>query len=62
MGVSPLFSLVVSYNLVNLFLDFDMYAVLVEASVFIAAAGSISLIKPIGLTRPVLFKEGNKVK
>lgn len=60
--VSPLFSLVISYNLVKLFLDFDIYAVVVGASVFIATAGSISLIKPIGLTKPVLFKEGNKVK
>ncbi|WP_046175713.1 inorganic phosphate transporter [Domibacillus indicus] len=60
--VSPLFSLVISYNLVKLFLDFDIYAVVVGVSVFIATIGSISLIKPIGLTKPVLFKEGNKAK
>lgn len=60
--VSPLFSLVVSYNLVKLFLDFDIYAVAIGVSVFIATTGSISLINPIGFTRTPYLKEGTKVK
>lgn len=45
--VSPLFSLVISYNLVKLFLDFDIYSVVIVIAVFIATIGSIGLLKPI---------------
>ncbi|CAI8758918.1 hypothetical protein CHCC14809_0522 [Bacillus licheniformis] len=43
--VSPVFSLVISYSLVKIFLDFDLYSVAVVLCVFLATLGSISLMK-----------------
>ncbi|AJO18452.1 MULTISPECIES: inorganic phosphate transporter [Bacillus] len=43
--VSPVFSLVISYSLVKIFLDFDLYSVAVVLCVFLATLGSVSLMK-----------------
>ncbi|MED2976750.1 inorganic phosphate transporter [Bacillus swezeyi] len=46
--VSPVFSLVISYSLVKIFLDFDLYSVSVVLCVFLATLGSVSLMKQAG--------------
>jgi sulfate permease len=43
--LSPVVSLVISYNLVKLFLDFDMYSVVLVLCVFLGTIGTISLIE-----------------
>jgi sulfate permease len=45
--VSPVFSLVISYGLMKLFIDSDIYTVVVLVSVCLATIGIISLIKTI---------------
>ena len=45
--VSPVFSLVISYGLMKLFIDSDIYTVIVLVSVCLATIGIISLIKTI---------------
>lgn len=43
---SPIFSLVISYNLVKLILDFNIYSIVIVMSVIITVVGMISLIEP----------------
>ncbi|WP_174735096.1 inorganic phosphate transporter [Mesobacillus harenae] len=60
--VSPLFSLVISYNLVKIFLDFDIYSVVIVIAVFVATIGSISLLKSSDYKKTVFYKENARVK
>lgn len=58
--ISPCFSLVISYNLVKIFIDFDFYSIILVGSVFIATIGLASFRMPV--TRAVLSKKSTKVK
>ncbi|WP_077622738.1 inorganic phosphate transporter [Sediminibacillus massiliensis] len=51
--VSPFFSLVISYNLVIVFLDFDFYSLGLVCCVFVATIGMIGLWKPIRKSKEV---------
>ncbi|SDJ84936.1 inorganic phosphate transporter [Sediminibacillus albus] len=54
--ISPLFSLVISYNLVKIFIDFD-FTGLVMIIVFIAIVGLLSLWKPANKSRVIYDKK-----
>ncbi|WP_281258885.1 MULTISPECIES: inorganic phosphate transporter [Bacillus] len=55
--MSPFFSLVLSYNLVKLFMDFDLYSITAVLCVFVATVGFMSLIKPRNKKKPVFYKK-----
>ncbi|MCF6408153.1 inorganic phosphate transporter [Pseudalkalibacillus salsuginis] len=56
--VSPVFSLVISYGMVKVLLDSDFYTLSVIGSVFIATAGSLSLIKTIRAEKRTIHEQG----
>lgn len=59
--VSPVFSLVISYAMVKVFLDSDFYTFIVIASVFLATIGSISLLKTIRKEKRTFHEEGGGI-
>ncbi|MFP3339216.1 hypothetical protein R0J91_14655, partial [Micrococcus sp. SIMBA_131] len=46
-AVSPVFSLVISYSMIKLFLESDLYTLIAIGSVILATVGSGSLIRSI---------------
>ncbi|KAA6451912.1 inorganic phosphate transporter [Bacillus swezeyi] len=60
--VSPVFSLVISYSLVKIFLDFDLYSVSVVLCVFLATLGSVSLMKQAGKPQRKRDKRRDNIK
>ncbi|TWK84400.1 hypothetical protein CHCC20335_4468 [Bacillus paralicheniformis] len=60
--VSPVFSLVISYSLVKIFLDFDLYSVAVVFCVFLATLGIVSLMKQTGKWEPRDNRQRNNIK
>jgi sulfate permease len=59
--VSPVFSLVISYSLVKLLLDSDIYSVIAIVSVCLATAGTISLKKTITEEKRSLHENGGGI-
>ncbi len=59
--VSPILSLVISYGLVKLFVDSDLYSVIVLFSVIAATLGVISLIKTIKEDSRTIYEEGGGI-
>ena len=57
--ISPFVSLVLSYNLIKLFMEFDYYSITLVISVFIATAGVISLAKPAGRKNMLVYKKAS---
>lgn len=56
--ISPLFSLVISYGLVNLFLDGDLYTLIVIVSVLFATIGTMVLMKIMKQERERILDDG----
>ncbi|MGO4886997.1 inorganic phosphate transporter [Anaerobacillus sp. MEB173] len=59
--VSPVFSLVMSYGLIQLFLKADIYTIVVIISVFIATVGSISLIQAARKEKSTIHDQGGGI-
>lgn len=59
--VSPVFSLVISYGLVKLFIDNDIYDVVVLFSVCLATLGTLSLIKTIKEDSRSIYENGGGI-
>jgi sulfate permease len=59
--VSPIFSLVISYGLMKLFVDSDLYSVIVLLSVCAATIGTISLIKTIKEDNRSFYENGEGI-
>jgi sulfate permease len=59
--VSPVFSLVISYGLVKLFVASDMYSVIVLFSVCLATVGVISLVKTIREDARSIYENGGGI-
>lgn len=59
--VSPIFSLVISYGLVKIIIDMDLYSIVVLFSVCAATLGIISLIKTINEDRRVYQENGGGI-
>ncbi|MBU8907791.1 inorganic phosphate transporter [Desertibacillus haloalkaliphilus] len=59
--VSPVFSLVVSYGLILLFLQSDFYTLIVIVSVFIATVGSISLLSATRKEKSTIHDQGGGI-
>jgi sulfate permease len=59
--VSPVFSLVISYGLIKLFFDADFYTIFAIASVFLATAGSMSLIKMTRKEKRSVHEQGGGI-
>lgn len=59
--VSPLFSLAISYMLVKLFLEKDMYSLIVILSVMLATLGALSLMKAIKDEKRAVHEEGGGI-
>ncbi|WP_153127168.1 inorganic phosphate transporter [Peribacillus tepidiphilus] len=59
--ISPLFSLTISYFLVKLFLDSDIYSVIVPLSVIVATLGGIGLMKAINEEKRSTYDEGGGI-
>ena len=59
--VSPILSLVISYGLVKLFVDSDLYSIIVLFSVIAATLGVISLIKTIREDSRTIYEEGGGI-
>jgi sulfate permease len=59
--VSPVFSLVISYSLVKLLLDSDIYSVIAIVSVCLATVGTISLKKTITEEKRSLHENGGGI-
>ena len=60
-SVSPVFSLVMSYGLIMLFLKADLYTLVVIFSVFIATVGSISLIQASRKEKSAIHDQGGGI-
>ncbi len=58
-AVSPLFSLVISYSMIKLFLESDLYTLIAIGSVILATIGSGSLIKTIRTQKRAVQDEGS---
>jgi sulfate permease len=59
--VSPLFSLAISYFLVKLFLESDIYSIVVLISVMLATLGALSLMKAIKEEKRAVHEEGGGI-
>jgi sulfate permease len=59
--VSPLFSLAISYFLVKLFLESDIYSIVVLVSVMLATLGALSLMKAIKEEKRAVHEEGGGI-
>ncbi|SDW97032.1 sulfate permease [Marininema mesophilum] len=59
--VSPVFSLVIAYALVKIFIQGDFYTVLVLVSVLVATAGSISLMRSVQRERRSFHEHGDGI-
>jgi len=59
--VSPVFSLVISYGLMKLFVDKDMYTVIVLLSVSAATFGILSLVKTIQQDKRSYYENGEGI-
>jgi len=59
--VSPVFSLVISYGLMKLFIDSDIYTVIVLLSVSLATIGILSLIKTIRQESRSYYENGEGI-
>ena len=59
--VSPVFSLVISYGLMKLFIDSDLYTVIVLLSVCLATIGILSLIKTIRQESRSYYENGEGI-
>jgi sulfate permease len=59
--VSPVFSLVISYGLIKLFIDSDLYTIIVLVSVCLATIGIISLVKTIREERQSYYEQGEGI-
>lgn len=59
--VSPLFSLVISYGLIMLFLKADFYTVVVIISVFVATVGSFSLAQAAKREKSTIHDQGGGI-
>lgn len=59
--VSPLFSLAISYFLVKLFLESDIYSIAVLLSVMLATLGAISLMKAMREEKRAVHEEGGGI-
>ncbi|WP_075983564.1 inorganic phosphate transporter [Bacillus massilinigeriensis] len=59
--VSPLFSLTISYFLVKLFLDFDVYSVIIPLCVIIAALGGNVLLRIINEEKRSIYEDGGGI-
>lgn len=59
--VSPIFSLVISYGLMKLFVDSDLYSVIVLLSVCAATIGTLSLIKTIKEDNRSFYENGEGI-
>ncbi|MCM3789351.1 anion permease [Domibacillus indicus] len=59
--ISPLFSIVVSYFLINLLVDMDIYNLIVMLSVFIATVGSIKLAQHVRDEQRSVYNEGEGI-
>ena len=59
--VSPILSLVISYGLIKLFVESDMYAVVVLFSVCTATLGIISLLKTIRADARTIYEDGGGI-
>ncbi|WP_147532737.1 inorganic phosphate transporter [Bacillus marasmi] len=59
--VSPILSLVISYGLVKLFVDSDIYSIVVLVSVCAATLGIISLMKTIREDSRTIYEEGGGI-
>ena len=59
--VSPIFSLVISYSLVKLLLDSDVYTVIAIFSVCLATLGVISLKKTVAEEERSLHEHGGGI-
>ncbi|WP_347549581.1 inorganic phosphate transporter [Pseudalkalibacillus hwajinpoensis] len=57
--VSPVFSLVISYSMIKLFLESDLYTLIAIGSVILATIGSGSLIKTIRTQKQAVQDEGS---
>lgn len=59
--VSPVFSLVISYGLMKLFVDTDLYTIIVLVSVCAATIGTLSLIKTIREDNRSFYENGEGI-
>lgn len=59
--ISPLISLTLSYFLVKLFIDNDIYTIIVLASLFLATLGAISLMKATKQEKRTVHEEGGGI-
>lgn len=59
--VSPLISLTISYFLVELFLDIDIYAVIIPLSVIIATLGGLTLLKVMNEEKRSYYEDGGGI-
>ncbi|KAB7668966.1 inorganic phosphate transporter [Bacillus sp. B1-b2] len=59
--VSPILSLVLSYSLVQLFIKFDYYMVLIILSVCIATLGIINMLKTIREDNNTIYEDGGGI-
>lgn len=59
--VSPLFSLAISYMLVKLFLESDLYSIIVLASVAIGTIGTVSLMRIVKEEERTFNDEGSGI-
>ncbi|USK35637.1 inorganic phosphate transporter family protein [Bacillus sp. F19] len=59
--VSPMFSLAISYFLVKLFLESDIYSIVVLVSVMLATLGALSLMKAIKEEKRAVHEEGGGI-
>ncbi|SFS71113.1 inorganic phosphate transporter [Marininema halotolerans] len=59
--VSPVFSLVIAYALVKIFIQGELYTILVLLSVFLATAGSISLMRSVREDRRSYHEHGGGI-
>ncbi|WP_428908303.1 anion permease [Niallia sp. Krafla_26] len=59
--VSPVFSLVISYGLMKLFIDSDLYTIIVLLSVCLATIGILSLIKTIRQENRAYYENGEGI-
>lgn len=59
--VSPIFSLVISYFLVQLFLEKDLYAIILNGSIIIGTLGVISLMRMMREEEQSIYDEGEGI-
>ncbi|MNH38793.1 Sulfate permease CysP [compost metagenome] len=59
--VSPIFSLVISYFLVQLFLEKDLYVIILNGSIIIGTLGVISLMRMMREEEQSIYDEGEGI-